>query len=290
MIEHGQPGVDVRATLRRASATRDACLRLGCRAATHGSTRSIARRARAAARRSARSRGRSGTRRRSWSCPRAERRDQHRHAGADVGARHALPVELRRAVDDRAVRVAEDDPRAHRDELVDEEEPVLEHLLEDQDRPLRLRRDASAIDVRSAGNAGQGPSSIFGIWPPRSSWTIELLARRHAQRGRRRARPHAGRSNAAGSESRSSGSTSSIVRSPPVTAARPMKLADLDVLGTDRGTRRRAERSTPGCAARSSRSRRSSRPERDEEAAEILDVRLAGGVPIIVSPGVSTRP
>ena len=27
----------------------------------------------------------------------------------------------------------------------------------------------TAIDVRSAGNAGHGPSSIFGIWPPRSS-------------------------------------------------------------------------------------------------------------------------
>ena len=28
----------------------------------------------------------------------------------------------------------------------------------------------TAIDVRSAGNAGQGPSSIFGMAPPRSSW------------------------------------------------------------------------------------------------------------------------
>ncbi len=27
---------------------------------------------------------------------------------------------------------------------------------------------ATAIDVRSAGNCGQGPSSIFGIWLPRS--------------------------------------------------------------------------------------------------------------------------
>ena len=34
----------------------------------------------------------------------------------------------------------------------------------------------TAIDVRSAGNAGQGPSSIFGIWPPRSSCDHELLA------------------------------------------------------------------------------------------------------------------
>ena len=70
----------------------------------------------------------------------AERRDHHRHAGADVGARQPLAVELRRAGDDDAVRVAEDDPRAHADQLVDEEEAALEHLLEDQDRAARLGR------------------------------------------------------------------------------------------------------------------------------------------------------
>ena len=30
----------------------------------------------------------------------------------------------------------------------------------------------TAIDVRSDGNAGQGPSSIFGTMPPRSSWMV----------------------------------------------------------------------------------------------------------------------
>ena len=37
--------------------------------------------------------------------------------------------------------------------------------------PLACVATASAIDVRSAGNAGHGPSSIFGIWSPRSSCT-----------------------------------------------------------------------------------------------------------------------
>src|SRR5205823_6877369 len=63
----------------------------------------------------------------------------------------ALAVELRGPVDDGPVRVAEDDPRAHADELVDEEEAVLEHLLEDEDRPPRLGRDRE----RDRGEVGR---------------------------------------------------------------------------------------------------------------------------------------
>ncbi len=40
--------------------------------------------------------------------------------------------------DDGPVRIAEHDPGAHADQLVDEEEPRLEHLLEDQHHPLAL--------------------------------------------------------------------------------------------------------------------------------------------------------
>ena len=36
------------------------------------------------------------------------------------------------------MRIAENDPRSHRHEFVDKEQAVLEHLLEDQDRPARL--------------------------------------------------------------------------------------------------------------------------------------------------------
>ena len=41
---------------------------------------------------------------------------------------------------------------------------------------------ASAIDVRSAGKAGHGPSSIFGICEPRSSRTTSSWRAVHADR------------------------------------------------------------------------------------------------------------
>ena len=82
----------------------------------------------------------------------------------------------------------------------------------------------NAIEVRSEGKAGQGPSSIFGIIPPRSSritrccregtWTIPSPSSRRTPR----------RSNAGLIETRSADSTPSIVTSPPVIAAMPMKL------------------------------------------------------------------
>src|SRR6185436_8604554 len=71
---------------------------------------------------------------------RAERRDEDRHAGPDVRALHALAVKTARAAYDRTVRVADDHPSAHRDQLVDEVEAVLEHLLVDQDQAFGLGR------------------------------------------------------------------------------------------------------------------------------------------------------
>src|SRR5205823_73010 len=62
-----------------------------------------------------------------------EARNEHGHSRADVRALHALAVELRRPADHDAVRVAEDDPGAHSDELVHEEQAALEHLLEHED-------------------------------------------------------------------------------------------------------------------------------------------------------------
>ena len=85
------------------------------------------------------------------------------------------------------------------------------------------------------------------------------------------------RSNAGRIETRSSGSTSSIVTSPPVTAARPMKLADLDVLGAD-PVLAAAEPVDALDAQHVRADPLDLRAERDEEAAEILHVRLAGGV------------
>jgi hypothetical protein len=116
----------------------------------------------AGARRSARSRGRSRLRCRSWRCLGAEARDHERYPGADVRARHALADS--RAGRSRPRGAGRTEIRAHRDELVDEDEPVLEHLLVDQGcRPRACVATATAIEVRSAGNVGHGPSSIFGV-------------------------------------------------------------------------------------------------------------------------------
>ena len=100
----------------------------------------------------------------------------HRHPGADVGALEPLPVQRRRARDDDAMRVAEDDPRAHRDELVDEEEPALEHLLEDEDRPARLRRDGDR-DGRQVGRE-RGPDAALDLrdLPAEVVLDVEVLA------------------------------------------------------------------------------------------------------------------
>ena len=65
--------------------------------------------------------------------------EDHGHAGADVGRLDRAALEGRGPGDHGAVRIAEDDPGAHADELVDEEQPRLEHLLEDEEHALALR-------------------------------------------------------------------------------------------------------------------------------------------------------
>ena len=46
--------------------------------------------------------------------------------------------------------------------------------------PVACVATATAIDVRSAGNMGHGPSSILGIWACTSSTIRSVLAGRHA--------------------------------------------------------------------------------------------------------------
>ena len=126
-----------------------------------------------------------------------ERGDEHRHAGADVGALDALAVKPARTADDRPVGIAERDPSAHRDELVDEEQAVLEHLLEDQDRrrrpgsrgparsrsgrpgrPARARRRSSGSRRRRrrgsrsccSGGTSMSSPSIVDCSPSRRNW------------------------------------------------------------------------------------------------------------------------
>ena len=113
------------------------------------------------ARRCARSRGRSGGCCRSPGGPRREGRDEHvlhhrRGCPVTPGARRAG---ARDPGDERAVHVPESDLGPHRDELVGEEQAVLEHPLVDGNAvPSDCVASARAIEVRSAGKAGQGPS------------------------------------------------------------------------------------------------------------------------------------
>ena len=92
----------------------------------------------------------------------AHGRDEQRHAGADVGRRHARGAQGYAAVvayDGGAVRVAEDDLRTHVDELVDEEEAALEHLLVYEHGTLCLRRHHEEYRQqvgREAGPRGVG--------------------------------------------------------------------------------------------------------------------------------------
>src|SRR5215212_5582209 len=104
--------------------------------------------------------------------------DQDRHAGADVGRGQARPAQPPRPDHDRPVRVADRDLGAHRDQFVDEEQPVLEHLLEDQDRALGLRGEGDR-DRREVRREGR-PRAVLdlGLVVARVARDDELLAAR----------------------------------------------------------------------------------------------------------------
>ena len=185
----------------------------------------------------------------------------------------AGPVTTARCGSQRMIRAPIDD------ELVDEEQAVLEHLLEDQDRPPRLRRDRER-DRREVGRE-RGPRPVLDL----RDLAAEVVPDRRAPGPAARARcvpPIStwtpSRANAGRIETRSCGLASSIVMSPPVTAARPMKLATSMCSGAIRYSPP-PSRSTPSMRSTFELDALDPRAERDEEAAEVLDVRLAGGVP-----------
>src|SRR5262249_24678555 len=111
---------------------------------------------------------------------RAQARHKHRHTGADVAALHALAKQLRRPAHDDAVRIAEDDPCAHRHELVREEEPALEHLLEDTNRSERLRRNRDRDRRQVSREGGPGPVLDLGDVAAEVVLDDELLIRGNA--------------------------------------------------------------------------------------------------------------
>ncbi len=91
----------------------------------------------------------------------AERGQQHRHAGADVGRLHALAAQPPRAGDDRPVRVAHDDVGPHQDQLVGEDQAVLEHPLVHEDRALGLGGEGDR-DRGQVGGEG-GPRAVLDL-------------------------------------------------------------------------------------------------------------------------------
>ena len=146
----------------------------------------------------------------------------------------------------------------------------------------------TAIDVRSAGNAGHGPSSIFGIVPPRSSSTtsccrggtrivVPSISISHAERrerGQDRDRDRSAR------RPRSS-------MSPPVIAARPMKLADLDVVGADAPLAARSG-STPLMRSTFDSMPSICAPSETRKRQRSCTCGSQAALPITVSPGAST--
>ena len=112
--------------------------------------------------------------------PRRTGRDEHRHAGPDVRALHALAMKPARAADDRPVRVAERSPeRPWRRACRRRTGGSRTSSRGSAPVPSAWVATASAMLVRSAGNAGQGPSSIFGIASPSSSLDAQALLGRH---------------------------------------------------------------------------------------------------------------
>ena len=208
----------------------------------------------------------------------AERGDQHRHAGADVRARQTLAVETCRSGDHGPVRVAENDACSHRDELVDEEEPALEHLLEDENRSVRLCRGDDG-DRREVGREGR-PRAVLDLrnLPTEIVLDHELLPGRHAERRLPHLDP-----NPEALEGRQDGD----------------QIARLDVLDREIASRRRGQADeapdldvlrpdTPRAAAELRHSLDAEdvrldpfdlRAERDQKATEVLDMRLAGRIP-----------
>ena len=168
------------------------------------------------------------------------------------------------------MRVAQDDPRAHPDQLVDEEEPALEHLLEDQDRAPGLRSHRQGDRRRVRGECRPDTGLDLRDLPAEVVLHNELLARRYVNRvvhhvdldaelGEVREDRDEVLRLAALDRERAAGDrgVDVLARDPPFTAAQPLDAADGEDVRTD----------PVDLGA-----------ERPQEAAEVLDVRLAGRV------------
>ena len=175
------------------------------------------------------------------------------------------------------MRIAEDDPRSHRDELVDEEQTVLEHLLEDQDRSPRLCGDGER-DRRQVGGERR-PRAVLEL----RNLSAEIVLDHQVLIGRdvqgRLAQLHTHAEPLERRHDRREVSRHDVLdrHVAPCHCGEADEAAHLDVIGCDRPL----AAAQPVDAVDAQHVRRDPldlRAERHEEPAEILDVRLASGV------------
>src|SRR6266699_4082270 len=69
----------------------------------------------------------------------AQRGEQKRHSSPNIGRLEERATQTRGPVDQRAVRIAEHDPRSHGGQLVDEEHARLEHFFVHENEAVTLR-------------------------------------------------------------------------------------------------------------------------------------------------------
>ena len=108
--------------------------------------------------------------------------EEHRDAGADIGRDQAGGFQLQPVVvsdDHGPVRIAQDDLRAHVDELVDKEQPGLEHLLVDEDTALALRGHDEHHRQQVRGQARPGSVGEGHDGPVQERVDLIALLRRH---------------------------------------------------------------------------------------------------------------
>jgi hypothetical protein len=175
------------------------------------------------------------------------------------------------------MRVAEDDPRAHGNELVDEEQAALEHLLEDQDRPLRLRGDGDG----DRGQVGweRRPRAVLDLRDLAAEVVLDLELLARGDGHRRVVQLDADAEALEVREDRPDVLGGYVLDGhvPAGDRGEADEAGDLDVLGADAPLA-----AVEGLDAVDAEDVRADavdpRAERLEEAAEILDVRLARGV------------
>src|SRR5882672_10398876 len=205
-------------------------------------------------------------------------REQHRHAGPDVRTLHHAPVQRGGSGDHGAVRVAQHDARAHPDQLVHEEEARLEQLLEHQQDPLALRRNHDR-DRHQIGGEG-GPRAVLQLRhvPAQVGANAALLTGIHDQLGAVESRADA-QSLEPQEDAAQILAAHAVDRDRAVRhGGEPDERADFDVV--------RPHRAAGGPEWQSAFDRErvradalDARAQVRQEAGEVLDVRLAGGVP-----------